>query len=149
MTTCRAWYCRSWISGSAGCRHWFDSLSDKSIPVCETGSQFATLTRLTLDFSLKDLSGVRNVTGCQIPCRYTEYKQVGDLEVTRSTDRKRTLMLTLADTNIKLVNEEKLYGFVSFLAEFGGALGLFVGWSLLSVLDLADVLRKYLPQFKR
>ena len=50
---------------------------------------------------------------------------------------------------MKSITEEKLYGFISFLAEFGGALGLFVGWSLLSVFDLMEVVRKVLPDLKK
>ena len=40
-----------------------------------------------------------------------------------------------------LVEEEVfVYGFVSFVSEFGGSLGLFLGWSFMTVWDLAEAL---------
>ena len=50
---------------------------------------------------------------------------------------------------MRSITEEELYGFISFLAEFGGALGLFVGWSLLSVFNLMEVIRKVWPDLKK
>ena len=61
------------------------------------------------------------------PCRYNEYKLVGTPEESRNPDGKRTFELALSDTMVTSVKVEKLYGFLTFLAEFGGALGLFVG----------------------
>ena len=78
-----------------------------------------------------------------------EYKLVGDPEESRHPGGKRIFELALTDTMMKSITEEKLYGFLSFLAEFGGALGLFVGWSLLSVFDLVEVVRKFWPDFQK
>ena len=78
-----------------------------------------------------------------------EYKLVGEPEESRHPDGKRIFELALTDTMIKSITEEKLYGFLSFLAEFGGALGLFVGWSLLSVFDLVEVVRKFWPDLQK
>ena len=38
-------------------------------------------------------------------------------------------------TEITLEEEEYVYPFISFVAEFGGALGMFLGFSFLMVLD--------------
>ena len=62
---------------------------------------------------------------------------------------KSIFELALADTMMRSITEEELYGFISFLAEFGGALGLFVGWSLLSVFNLMEVIRKVWPDLKK
>ena len=78
-----------------------------------------------------------------------EYKLVGEPEESKHPAGKRVFELALTDTMMKSVTEEKLYGFLSFLAEFGGALGLFVGWSLLSVFDLVEVVRKIWPDFQK
>ena len=79
------------------------------------------------------------------PCRYNEYKLVGEPEESKNPDGKRTFELALSDTMVTSVKEEKLYGFLTFLAEFGGALGLFVGWSMLSVFDLVEFVRNVWP----
>ena len=78
-----------------------------------------------------------------------EYKLVGEPEESRHPDGKRIFELALTDTMMKSITEEKLYGFLSFLAEFGGALGLFVGWSFLSVFDLVEVVRRFLPDLQK
>ena len=74
---------------------------------------------------------------------------MGDPEKSRHPGGKRIFELALTDTMMKSITEEKLYGYLSFLAEFGGALGLFVGWSLLSVFDLVEVVRKFWPDFQK
>ena len=78
-----------------------------------------------------------------------EYKLVGEPEESRHPEGKRIFELALTDIMMKSITEEKLYGYLSFLAEFGGALGLFVGWSLLSVFDLVEVVRKVLPGLQK
>ena len=42
---------------------------------------------------------------------------------------QRKLILRMADTMGLLVSEQPLYGWISFIAEFGGALGLFLGFA--------------------
>ena len=83
------------------------------------------------------------------PCRYNEYKLVGEPEESKNPGGKRTFELALSDTMVTSVKEEKLYGFLTFLAEFGGALGLFVGWSMLSVFDLVEVVRNAWPNWQK
>ena len=45
-----------------------------------------------------------------------------------------------AKTEVLVEEEVFVYGFVSFVSEFGGSLGLFLGWSFMTVWDLADAL---------
>ena len=42
--------------------------------------------------------------------------------------------------------EEYMYSFTSFLAEFGGALGLFLGFSFYSLWDWLEPARAYIQQ---
>ena len=79
-----------------------------------------------------------------------EYKLVGEPDESRLRNQKTAIIIKLAltDTMIKSITEIKAYNFISFLAEFGGALGLFVGWSLLSVFDLVEVFRNIWPDLK-
>ena len=46
----------------------------------------------------------------------------------------------VADNEIIEETEEYAYGFISFLAEFGGALGLFLGFSFLSLWEIMQPL---------
>ena len=77
----------------------------------------------------------------QVPCQYTEFKITGEPDLIYSRDRKLTLRL--ADSKATKIVEQNLTTFVSFIAEFGGALGLFVGFSFLTFFDLYEMLQRY------
>ena len=79
----------------------------------------------------------------QVPCTYTEYKITGEPDLVYNKG-VRKLILRLADSKATKKAEQELYSFVSFIAEFGGALGLFVGFSFLTFFDLYEMLQKYL-----
>ena len=78
----------------------------------------------------------------QVPCEYTEYKIAGDPDRIYNKGVKK-LILRLADSKATLISEKQLYTFVSFIAEFGGALGLFVGFSFLTLFDLYEMSKRY------
>ena len=61
---------------------------------------------------------------------------------------QRKLILRMADTMGLLVTEQPLYGWISFIAEFGGALGLFVGFSFLTFFDFFEMLQNNLNMIK-
>ena len=50
----------------------------------------------------------------------------------------------MADTMGLLVSEQPLYGWISFIAEFGGALSLFLGVSFMMIWDAGRVVWKRL-----
>ena len=78
----------------------------------------------------------------QVPCEFTEYKIAGDPDKIYNKGVKK-LILRLADSKATLISEKQLYTFVSFIAEFGGALGLFVGFSFLTLFDLYEMFKRY------
>ena len=79
-----------------------------------------------------------NYTGCRPPCTYTEFKQVGHSKNVHPTGYG--LMLRFAKTEMMEDKEVYVYGFVSFVSEFGGSLGLFLGFSFLMVWDIIEPL---------
>ena len=76
-----------------------------------------------------DLMKILNYSGCLLPCEYTEY-QIVDTPITLGKTNS-SMWLILASTTVIVKTEELLYPFTSFLAEFGGALGLFLGFKKL------------------
>ena len=74
-----------------------------------------------------------NTTGCQVPCRYREYKILNDLM--KGLTEGFGIGMMFPSTEITLEEEDYMYPFVSFVAEFGGALGMFLGFSFLMVWD--------------
>ena len=94
-----------------------------------------------------DKTSVTNETKCLPPCSYAEYKLAGKVEKEKEKGIKK-LNIKLSDSKVKSLKEQKLYDIVTFIAEFGGALGLFVGFSFLSIFDFYEFALKFLPKFK-
>ena len=46
------------------------------------------------------------------------------------------IFLMMANPDVLEKHEELIYPFVSFVAEFGGSLGLFLGFSFMTIYDL-------------
>ena len=57
---------RTTVSKYMGCRHLLDPWSDPSIPVCSNGRQFLNLTDATKMLAEKDITSVKNLTGCLV-----------------------------------------------------------------------------------
>ena len=102
------------------------------------------------------LSKIVKETGCQRPCIYNEYKFV-------NLNKKESNYKTFPDDQVSVclwpvspytqVEEDVLVlPFQSLLAEFGGALGLFLGFSFMTiwdgVMEVLPVLRKIKKSFK-
>ena len=73
------------------------------------------------------------VTGCQLPCNFREF-------AVAYTERRgkggNDLQIKFADDEIVVETEDYVYEWISFIAECGGALGLFLGFSFTMVLDM-------------
>ena len=78
-------------------------------------------------------------TGCIIPCEYKEYKIV---DMKENIKGNNLFGFALGSTNILVEREVYAYPWVSLLAEFGGALGLFLGFSFVMVWDVFDWMMK-------
>ena len=59
-------------------------------------------------------------------------------------------MFGFSSNSLTIKEEALLYPFDSFLAEFGGSLGLFLGFSFLTVWDiLSSILKLVMHKFKK
>ena len=105
------------------------------------------LTKVFLDWSNFDKTSIVKETQCLPPCSYTEYKMAGEPEREPVRGEKK-IKLKLTDSKVKRLTEKKLYDLVSFIAEFGGALGLFIGFSFLSLFDYYELIMKFVSEFK-
>ena len=85
--------------------------------------------------SLGDTSVITRETGCLKPCSYKKYVLIG--EKRRSTFKSEEFTFSLwALSNSTLVEKEELiFPLSSLVAEFGGTLGLFLGFSFLTLWD--------------
>ena len=124
---------RNTIAKRIGCRPEWDMWSDSERQVCTEMDQ---LVKLYAEFDgLYNLEKkeLARQTGCLLPCSYKEYQIV---EAPIDVEPSLRILHLIRPTNTVLVKQEHLwYPFSSFLAEFGGALGLFLGFSFLMVWD--------------
>ena len=83
------------------------------------------------------------LSGCKKPCAYNRYNFVGEKK-TSSFLTDHFLFSLWAVSNSTLVESEQLiYPLSSLVAEFGGLLGLFFGFSFMTIWDGLNVLKQW------
>ena len=101
-------------------------------------------------------------TGCYKPCSYLKYSLIGeeqklpyqnisdgfmlwsfanDWMVGKTNEMKYWLMFSFQ----KVETEQLIYPWQSLVAEFGGSLGLFLGFSLMTIWDFVTALKNLKP----
>ena len=78
-------------------------------------------------------SEISKITLCKPPCTYYKYRFAGKADII-SKD-KFGLRILLANTEMIEEDEHLLYDFISLVSEFGGSLGLFLGFSFFMIWD--------------
>ena len=83
----------------------------------------------------ENITQIHNRTGCQKPCHYQIYKIVQPLvQIGQSTNKTHCeIGIWNAYTDTLTKTEVLLYPWTSLVAEFGGTLGLFLGFSFMTV----------------
>ena len=126
------------LSSKVGCRLKWDTWSDPSRPLCSEVKQVFQYEDEFFYMSNLEQSALVRTTGCQLPCRYREYAQVdeplGGFKPTLGLD------IMFASANVVLDSEDYVYPFISFVAEFGGSLGLFLGFSFMMIVEYLEVI---------
>ena len=86
---------------------------------------------------------VTNVTGCLKPCHFKKYIFLGDPSPSSFKSEHYIFSLWAVPSKTKVEKEELIYPMSTLVAEFGGTLGLFLGFSFISVWDNFDLLKKF------
>ena len=55
----------------------------------------------------------------------------------------------MASSEVKIEKEAYVYPAISFIGELGGSLGLFLGFSFLTIFDIFDIIVKIFEYFKK
>ena len=89
---------------------------------------------------------LKELTGCLVPCTYTHYS-LSDSYSLQSNEPEFVISHALTDLIIE--EEVLLFPFDSLVSEFGGALGLFLGFSFLgAALMLQEWIVAVISMFK-
>lgn len=80
---------------------------------------------------------LENATGCKPMCNYFKY-EILKVETDLSDQRQGQLgfKLILANSEVTTVQEVPAYDFLTLVSNFGGSLGLFIGFSFYMLWDL-------------
>merc|ERR1712130_1062012 len=111
------------------------SNSGRNISTCNSTDQIKEMDKVITGLVLATQKKMLNITGCLLPCQHLEYAIKGNPTISSGW---HGLRVTFVSEDMTVLSEVELYPFESFLAEFGGALGLFTGFSFMFFADLAD-----------
>ena len=120
------------LSEKIGCRLPWDRWSQQDRKVCETKQEFQQYEQIYRKSYFVESDDMEEMVGCKRPCTYNEFKFVfGSPEVVPSI--KNFVGFAAASRKTRIEKEVLLYPLTSFIAEFGGALGLFLGFSFMTI----------------
>ena len=125
------------FSKTVGCRLPWDRWSDQKQPLCTSLDQFRQFEELYGNISSSATEGVEKATGCKKPCQYYEYRTLGVPTPSSFPHNNVTSYFGLWYVSTETVMEVEtwVYPWTSLVAEFGGTLGLFLGFSFMTVWD--------------
>ena len=121
---------------SQGCTAPWDQRTTDKLPKCSKMSSmkaFVSYYNQVFYFNEEEL---KELTGCLLPCTYTHYS-LSDTFTISGNDSAFVIHYALTD----LITEEEvlLFPIDSLVSEFGGALGLFLGFSFLGALSMMQI----------
>ena len=103
------------------------------------------LAGLYRDMDNSELDEIIQLTGCPKPCFYKKYNFLGEKYISSFVTDHFLLSLWAVSNITRVETEQLIYPWTSLVAEFGGALGLFLGISFMSLWEGIYLLK---PCFK-
>ena len=127
---------RNNLAKAIGCLNPFDGSGQFGrFRNCNTTGELEAHWNANFELYSADEKKLKNITGCQLPCHFHQYSIVGT-PLKFEIQGYSYISLYYASTDLTLSQEVLLYPFDSLVSEFGGALGLFLGFSFLGLLDI-------------
>ena len=131
------------IAKMAGCRPPWNAKSSSDIEVCSSVSDIFRYINHENQIRNYEQELIFQRTGCSKPCKFKEYLPAGITSKVQNLTYfdlkgKYCLNFVLASTVLETKTESYVYPGISFVSEIGGSLGLFVGFSFLTIYDWFD-----------
>ena len=119
-----------------GCRLTWDRWSDRRRQVCQTMEEYSRFEDLYERISDKATPFIEKTSGCIQPCFYKEYRVTGKIPNTDPLNGFSSFFgIWYVSTEITIEKSTLVYPLTSLVADFGGTLGLFLGFSFMMVWD--------------
>jgi hypothetical protein len=90
-----------------------------------------------LQISRFELGKIAKLTGCKKPCYYKRYRVIGEKRTTGFKSDFFTVSFWAVSEDTTVEKEMLVYPLASLVAEFGGTLGIFLGFSFMALWDVA------------
>ena len=119
------------LSEKVSCRLPWDKWSQQKRSVCTSEEQFNQFELLYSSLLNAEAEVITERTGCKIPCNYKEYKFVESSP--NPIPNPQSVAFWAASHKTHIEEEVLIYPFTSLVAEFGGSLGLFLGFSFITI----------------
>ena len=129
------------LSRRIGCRLPWDEWTSKIIPVCGNVDQLLQYDKVYEDIDTWGPESISEFSGCHPPCNYTEYILASAPYGVNQQPGVKTLF---SSSKVLKRTEQIIYPMESFVSEFGGALGLFLGFSFMMVWDAMAYITSFL-----
>ena len=131
------------LTVKAGCELPWDTLSSQDRPVCSTIEQYKLFANTYVILRDASMNQITNMTGCIKPCIYKDYQAVRGLEAGAfdAEDTHLTVELWMVTTEVTVETEVLLYTWTDLVADIGGTLGLFLGFSFMTLWDGASKMK--------
>ena len=118
-----------------------------------------TYDELYADYGNYEAKDITKRTGCRClkfimiqkarkPCRYRSYSRVGPGRKTNFNASLPVFSIYSVSNDTRVEEEELIYPLSSLVAEFGGTLGLFLGFSFITLWDGASRFGQILCEIK-
>ena len=98
-------------------------------------------SRIFQELGISQPQEISLITGCLKPCYYKKYNFLAAYNV-RSKSDQYEFLLWAASSRTRVETEELIYPVSTLVAEFGGTLGLFLGFSFISLWDNFGTLKR-------
>jgi len=112
---------------------WDKLESIQNVPLCDNLQKMRSYEKEFLYLSQVEEREVLKETGCLPPCQFSEYTLVENVP---GFEKTYGYGLAYATTEVRIEEEDWVYPGLSFIGEFGGSLGLFVGFSFYTFWDV-------------
>ena len=152
-----------------GCTTKWDSWSSHDIPSCSTHKQFRwiIIMKLRVDhvltntifnsreyeriydkLTVAEYKEFKEITNCLKPCKYRKYVFIGDLAQSTFKSEHFAFSLWAISRETIVKTELLIYPLSALVAEFGGTLSLFLGFSFMTLWDNIVLIKALSPFVK-
>ena len=98
--------------------------------------------------AISDPEEIKQITGCPKPCFYKKYSFLGEPSPSDFRSEHYIFSLWAVSDKTNVETEELIYPSSSLVAEFGGTLSLFLGFSFISLWDNFGVLKSFVAYLR-